>query len=559
MLRRLGLRQRIMAILAGGALVTAGIVGLSLRELAAVRSHSEAERAAERRGEAVHAVVLVALRTATVFSSIGLDLTLDEQKRAIAEGETILQNLAALQDRVAGIVAELLSADDRAALIRSVAEIRRAWPEIKEEIARNERDEMQHHLVSVINHAERVRELLLKADADARNLAKAAADDVDRRATQATRTILIALICGTAGLIAVGWLVLHFGVRRPLGEAIAAVSRIASGDVASPVPASRHRDEIGEIFAALAVFREHALARLNLEHERARDVAERDARRERLEVTVSEFRAAVVDALSEGAEAVDAMRGASRELNLVVSDTQADAERATAASREMSANVSGVATSTQQLTGAIAGMMQSVQKAEAAIDQAAKRASVTSRSIDALSQTARAIGDVASFIDSVARQTNLLALNATIEAARAGAGGRGFAVVATEVKSLAAQTATATGNITARIDEVRGRTSEVVEAIRAIVATSGEAATHAASITGSVAEQNAVTVSISKSIQDAAGWTDDLSRIVEGLASAVDRTRLAARKVEVAAGASETAAGKFSTLVDGFLERVRTA
>jgi methyl-accepting chemotaxis protein len=307
------------------------------------------------------------------------------------------------------------------------------------------------------------------------------------------------------------------------------------------------------------VFREHALARLHLEQEKASDVAERDARREQLEVTVSEFRAAVVEALSEGAEAVHAMRDASRELNLVVSDTQADAERATAASHEMSTNVSGVATSTQQLTGAIVVMMQSVQKAEAAIDQAAKRAGVTSRSIDALSQTTRAIGDVASFIDSVARQTNLLALNATIEAARAGAAGRGFAVVATEVKSLAAQTATATGDISARIDEVRGRTAEVVEAIRAIVATSGEAATHAASITGSVAEQNAVTVSISKSIQDAAGWTSDLSRIVEGLASAVDRTRQAARKVEVAAGASETAAGKFSNLVDGFLERVRTA
>src|SRR5581483_8732884 len=134
-------------------------------------------------------------------------------------------------------------------------------------------------------------------------------------------------------------------------------------------------------------------------------------------------------------------------------------------------------------------MSASVALAEGAIEKAASRASVASNTIDALSQVAQTIEDVTRFIDDVAQQTNLLALNATIEAARAGESGRGFAVVAAEVKTLATQTAKATTDIALRIEEMRRRTAEVVEAIRVIGQTTAEANVHAASITAVVMEQ----------------------------------------------------------------------
>ncbi|MBU0550217.1 CZB domain-containing protein [Myxococcota bacterium] len=75
--------------------------------------------------------------------------------------------------------------------------------------------------------------------------------------------------------------------------------------------------------------------------------------------------------------------------------------------------------------------------------------------VSVLNDHSERIGSVVDTIRKIADQTNLLALNATIEAARAGAAGQGFAVVANEVKTLAGQTAKATMEITARIEEVR--------------------------------------------------------------------------------------------------------
>jgi methyl-accepting chemotaxis protein len=548
-----------MGILAGGALATAAIVGLSLHELSAVQSQSEAERSAEQRNEKIHETVLVALQAASIFASLGLDLTADEQKQAIIDGDAMLMRFQSLKDRIGSVLQDMLSQEDQRFLIQYMGQIQRTWRETKEEIAQGDRAELLFHLVAIVRYTDRVRGLLLKADEYAKNRAKAATSALDHRVGQAKRTILIALFTGIVFLLAVGWLVLHFGVRRPLADAIAAVTRIASGDIASPVPEVSSSDEIGAILSALAVFRDNALVRTSLEEQRARDMDERDARRERLEVTIAEFRATVVAALSESTEAANAMLRATQELTSTAAETHAGAGRATASSREASTSVADVAAATQQLSESIGDMMRSIEQAEAAIGQAEQRAKLASTTVDSLSKTAETIGEVASFIDTIARQTNLLALNATIEAARAGNAGRGFAVVATEVKSLAAQTAKATGDIAARIDEVRRRTAEVVEAIRIITRTSGEATAHAASITAAVTEQNQVTASISQNIRDAAGWTEGLSGIVEELASTVARTRAAAEEVQVASAASASAGNKFNRLVDVFLEKVRAA
>lgn len=559
MLLRMGLRTRIMGIVAGGALFSAAIVGLSLSEMATLQSHSEAERAAGQRRDKIHEAGIIALAAAGVFAYVGLDVTPEEQREAIAESESLLNRFEAVQKEVAPILKDILSVQELEALAESIREIRHAWQDTSEEFGTRSRDEQEFHLIAVAKYTDRVRKLMMKADEIAREQAANVAGAFDDYAHRAMRTVLSGLILGLALILSVGWFTMRYGVQRPLGDVVAAVARIATGDLASPVPKAASADEIGTILAALTVFRDNAIVRRHLADERAAAMADRDARREKLEVTVAEFRAAITAALSEGTQAIHAMHKAAEDLASASADTQAGAGRATSAAREVSSNVSGVAIATDQLSSSIADMAQSVAQAGGAVDQAASRANATAATVKDLSQSADTIRDVVLFIDGIARQTNLLALNATIEAARAGAAGRGFAVVATEVKTLAAQTANATGDIAARLDEVRQRTAEVVSATRLIVQTSQEAIDHAATITDAVTEQNRVTVSISQSVRDVAEWTAGLSDIVGSLASAVERTKIAAEEVQAASVESVTATDKFKDLVDVFLEKVKVA
>ena len=70
-----------------------------------------------------------------------------------------------------------------------------------------------------------------------------------------------------------------------------------------------------------------------------------------------------------------------------------------------------------------------------------------------ISAASEKIADIIGVIDEIVFQANLLALNAAVEAARAGKQGRGFAVLASEVRQLAARSATAARKIKALIED----------------------------------------------------------------------------------------------------------
>ena len=142
--------------------------------------------------------------------------------------------------------------------------------------------------------------------------------------------------------------------------------------------------------------------------------------------------------------------------------------------RDMSRSIDLVVNNALIAESAVMESAQLVQAGDAAMNLAVEgiltlrnTVAETAKKVKRLGESSQKISKVVNLISSFAAQTNLLALNASIEAARAGEEGRGFAVVAEEVRSLARQSAAATGEIETLVASIQAQTNEVVSAMEA--------------------------------------------------------------------------------------------
>ncbi|CAM5315882.1 Methyl-accepting chemotaxis protein [Afipia felis] len=198
-------------------------------------------------------------------------------------------------------------------------------------------------------------------------------------------------------------------------------------------------------------------------------------------------------------------------------------------------NVGTVASAAEELSSSIQEIGQQVARSSDITHAAVELTEKTNRQVESLSVAAGKIEYVVELISTVAGQTNLLALNATIEAARAGEAGKGFAVVAQEVKSLAAQTARATQEITDQVNAIRNSTVEVVAGVGEIGKTVYEVNEIATAIAAAIEEQGAATREIAVSVTKASSGTMDVTRNIAEVATVAGETGAGAAQVLAAA------------------------
>ncbi len=226
-------------------------------------------------------------------------------------------------------------------------------------------------------------------------------------------------------------------------------------------------------------------------------------------------------ALSSAAEELTAV---SQQMSSNSEETATQSNVVASAAEQVSKNVATVATSAEEMSASVKEIAKNANDAARVATEAVTVASNTNKTVAKLGESSIEIGKVIKVITSIAQQTNLLALNATIEAARAGEAGKGFAVVANEVKELAKQTATATEDISQKIEAIQTDTKGAVSAIDQISKIIGQINDISNTIASAVEEQSATTNEIARNASEAAKGSTEISKNITNVSMAARNT-----------------------------------
>ena len=341
--------------------------------------------------------------------------------------------------------------------------------------------------------------------------------------------------------VAALWLVFLL-VVKPIRNINEAMRKLAGGDNSSAIPYLERKDEVGEMAAAVQVFRENAIERIRLEQEteanRSMSEKERIEREKQRAKEAADIQFAVdslatgLSKLSDGdvsyriaqpfTQSLDGVRGdfnqsaeklqealkrvsenargidgGANEIRSAADDLAKRTEQQAAAVEETAAALEEITTTVKNATQRAQDAGQLVARAKAGAEQSGE---IVRRAVIAMEEIEKSSGEISNIIgviDEIAFQTNLLALNAGVEAARAGEAGKGFAVVAQEVRELAQRSATAAKEIKALITTSNDQVHQGVQlvgdtgkALQLIVSEVQEINRHVLSIVESAHEQS---------------------------------------------------------------------
>ena len=262
-------------------------------------------------------------------------------------------------------------------------------------------------------------------------------------------------------------------ISGPIQACVARLEKMADGDLHTPSPQVKSKDETAQLARAL----ETMLSRLN-------DVAQ-DVSHHLGKMAQGDFRENITRTYWGDFVAME-QASAIHELS-ATADSIAENARQTAAAAEEAGHFVTQA-------GAQLGVSVSyVQELNAAMEKISGSSTEISKIIDT--------------IENIAFQTNILALNAAVEAARAGSAGKGFAVVADEVRNLASKS-----------DEAAKATKELIEGSIAAVAEGGQVVakvTQSLDKTSSIAEN--VTIKVDAVVEAVENQTTAISQVTEGI------------------------------------------
>lgn len=393
--------------------------------------------------------------------------------------------------------------------------------------------------------------------------------------------ILIAMAAGAA---------LVMTLKGPIGQITAAMRRLAAGNLDTSISGENRRDEIGDMARALSVFKDNAIAKVDMEAaaDRSREAAEVERQRnERERVEAAQNVESAVEALAVGLsqlahgeldteihtpfvgslnrlrqdfnrsvaglrETLAGIRDASalvqdngRQMAAAADDLSRRTEQQAAALEQTAAAVDEITATVRNSTERTGNAQTIVRNAKQRADTSAEVVRNAVSAMVRIKESSDRIGQIIDVIDSIAFQTNLLALNAGVEAARAGEAGKGFAVVAQEVRELAQRSAAAAkeinGLIAASSAEVATGTRFVGETGDALM----EIAGHIVSLSGEVEMVATAAREQATSLQEINASVNSMDQMTQRNAAMVEETNAATRQLAAEADMLMDLVGRF--------------
>ncbi len=311
--------------------------------------------------------------------------------------------------------------------------------------------------------------------------------------------LAVAILAGVLTVVAI--LLAANAIIRPINAAVAGLEDIAQGEGDLTMRlAVNSQDEIGALARWFNVFIEKL-------HGIIGDIASGVQTLSTSSTELSAISEHMVQNIQGVSETANTVSAASEEMS-------ANMTSVAAAMEESATNTSMVATASEQMSATIAEIAKHAEEARGISSDAAHKASDASTNMDELGAAANSIGKVVETITEISEQVNLLALNATIEAARAGEAGKGFAVVANEIKELAKQTADASQEIKEKIRGIQGTTATTVSRIGEINQVIVQVNELVGTIATAVEEQSAATRDIANNVAQASTGIQEVNENV---------------------------------------------